>query len=99
VPETPLKHLEEIHRAKIINLLVAEKLLPPKRIQALYSWKHSGFDLCAGEAVPPEAKADLEDLARNILRNPFWVQKKPLESPGDLVGCRSRLNAETYRNF
>ena len=70
LPDTPLKPLEELFRAKVIHLLVEEKLLPPERVQVLYSWKHSGFNVHAGEQVPPEAKADLEDLAQYILRNP-----------------------------
>ena len=82
LPETPLKPLEELFRAKVIKLLVEEKLLPAERVQVLYSWKHSGFNLHAGEQVPPEAKADLEDLAQYILRNPFSVEKMTLESPG-----------------
>ena len=32
--------------------------------KVLYSWKHSGFNVHAGEKVPPEAKADLEGLAQ-----------------------------------
>ena len=99
LPEFPLKPLEELFRAKVIHLLVAEKLLPPERVQVLYSWKHSGFNLHAGELVPPEAKADLEDLAQYILRNPFSVEKMTLESPGDIVIYRSRLNAKINRNF
>jgi len=63
------------------------------------SWKHSGFNLHAGEQVPPEAKADLEDLAQHILRNPFSVEKMTLESPTDMVIYRSRLNAKINRNF
>ncbi len=63
------------------------------------SQEHSGFNLHAGEQVPPEAKADLEDLAQYILRNPFSVEKMTLESPGDLVIYRSRLNAKINRNF
>ncbi len=47
-------------------------------MQILYSWKHSGFNLHAGERVLPEAKADLEDLAQHILRNPFSVEKMTL---------------------
>ncbi|HOX58374.1 MAG TPA: transposase [Verrucomicrobiota bacterium] len=99
LPESPLKPLEELFRAKVISLLVAEKLLPPERVQVLYSWKHSGFNLHAGELVPPEAKADLEDLAQYILRNPFSVEKMTLESPTDMVIYRSRLNAKINRNF
>ena len=70
-----------------------------ERVQVLYSWKHSGFNLHAGEIVPPEAKADLEDLAQYILRNPFSVEKMTLESPTDMVIYRSRLNAKINRNF
>ena len=47
-----------------------------------------------GELLPPEAKADLEDLAQYILRNPFSVEKMTLESPTDTVIYRSRLNAK-----
>jgi hypothetical protein len=99
LPEAPLKPLEDLFRAKVIHLLVEEKLLAPERVQVLYSWKHSGFNLHAGEKVPPEAKADLEDLAQYILRNPFSVEKMTLESPGDMVIYRSRLNAKINRNF
>jgi hypothetical protein len=55
LPDAPLKPLEEVFRAKVINLLVEQKLLPPERVQVLYSWKHSGFNVHAGERVPPEA--------------------------------------------
>ena len=99
VPETPLKPLEELFRAKVIHLLVEQKLLPTERVQILYSWKHSGFNVHVGEAVPPENKADLEGLAQYILRNPFSVEKMTLESPGDIVIYRSRLNAKINRNF
>jgi hypothetical protein len=99
LPDAPLKPLEELFRAKVIHLLVEEKLVPPKRVQVLYTWKHSGFNVHAGEPVPPEAKADLEDLAQYILRNPFSVKKMTLESPTDMVIYRSRLNAKINRNF
>ena len=98
-PNAPLKPLEELFRAKVINLLVEQKLLPAERIQVLYSWKHSGFNVHAGQQVPPEAKADLEDLAQYILRNPFSVEKMTLEWPADMVIYRSRLNAKINRNF
>jgi hypothetical protein len=90
---------EELFRAKVINLLVEQKLLPPERVQVLYSWKHSGFNVHAGEQVAPEAKADLEDLAQYILRNPFSVKKMTLEWPADMVIYRSRLNPKINRNF
>jgi hypothetical protein len=50
---------------------------------------------------PPEdiLASTLEDLAQYILRNPFSVEKMTLESPGDTVIYRSRLNARINRNF
>jgi hypothetical protein len=99
LPDSPLKPLEELFRAKVINLLVEQKLLPGERVQVLYSWRHSGFNVHAGEPVAPEAKADLEDLAQYILRNPFSVEKMTLEWPADMVIYRSRLNAKINRNF
>lgn len=99
LPESPLKSLEELFRAKVIALLVAEQLLPPERVQVLYSWKHSGFNVHAGEAIPPENQADLENLAQYILRNPFSVEKMTMESPTDMIIYRSKLNAKINRNF
>ena len=99
LPPLPLKPLEEIFRAHILKLLVTLKLLPPERVQVLLSWKHSGFNLHAGEPVPPENKAELEKLAQYILRNPFSVAKMTLESPTDTVIYRSKLNPKINRNF
>ena len=99
LPELPLKPLEEHFRAHILKLLVTLKLLPPERVQVLHSWKHSGFNVHAGAAVPPEHKAELEKLAQYILRNPFSVAKITLESPTDTVIYRSKLNPKNNRNF
>jgi Transposase zinc-binding domain/Putative transposase len=55
LPETPLKPLEELFRAKIIHLLVEQRLLPPERVQVLYSWKHSGFNLNSALRAPHSA--------------------------------------------
>ena len=99
LPELPLKPLEELFRAHVLKLLVDLKLLPPERVQVLLSWKHSGFNVHAGEPVPPENKAQLEKLAQYILRNPFSVKKMTLESPTDTVIYRSKLNAKINRNF
>jgi len=99
LPPLPIKPLEELFRARVIQFLVAHQLLPPQRAKALQSWKHSGFNVHAGDRVSPEAKADLEQLAQYILRNPFSVDKMTLESPGDIVIYRSRMNVKIQRNF
>ena len=75
------------------------KLLAPERVQVLLSWKHSGFNVHAGDSVPPENKAELEKLAQYILRNPFSVEKMTMESPTDTIIYRSKLNPKINRNF
>ena len=99
VPGLPLKPLEELFRANISQLLVALKLLPPERVQVLLSWKHSGFNVHAGQPVPPENQAELEKLAQYILRNPFSVAKMTMESPTDSIIYRGELNPKNNRNF
>ena len=99
LPDLPLKPLEELFRAHVLKLLVDLKLLPPERVQVLHSWKHSGFNVHAGEPVPPEHQAELEKLAQYILRNPFSVKKMTMESPADTIIYRSKLNPKINRNF
>ena len=99
LPELPIKPLEELFRAHVLKLLVTLKLLPPERVQVLHSWKHSGFNVHAGDSVPPEHKAELEKLAQYILRNPFSVKKMTMESPTDTIIYRSKLNLKINRNF
>jgi len=78
-------------RATVLCAFLPLRLLRSFAAQPSFasSWKHSGFNLHAGERVPPEANADLEGLAQYILRNPFSVEKMTLESPGDMVIYRS----------
>jgi hypothetical protein len=99
LPDAPLQPLEELFRAKVIKFLVTRNLLPHKRAQGLRSWKHSGFNIHHGDRLESEAKAELEELAQYILRNPFSVEKMTLETPGDTVIYRSRMNVKIHRNF
>ena len=48
-----------------IKGLADSKLLPPERAQILRSWRHTGFNVHHGDRVEPDAKADLEKLARS----------------------------------
>jgi hypothetical protein len=79
--------------------LVKQKLLSPERAQVLRSWSHSGFNVHKGDRVAPENRAELEELAQYILRNPFSVEKMQMETPGDRIIYRSRHNPKIGRNF
>jgi hypothetical protein len=99
LPPLPIKPLEELFQARVLEWLVELKLLPPERAQILRSWKHTGFNVHAGERVPFENQADLEKLAQYVLRNPFSVDKMTMEAPGDIIIYRSRMNPKINRNF
>ena len=45
MPETGLKPLEELFRARVIRFLVDKGLLPPERARMLRGWVHSGFNV------------------------------------------------------
>ena len=61
--------------------------------------KHSGFNVHSGRSVPPENRAEREQLCQYVLRNPFSVEKITLESPTDTIIYRSKLNPKINRNF
>lgn len=63
------------------------------------TWTHSGFNVHIGHAVPAENRAEREQLCHYVLRNLFSVEKMTLESPGDTVIYRSKLNPNIHRSF
>ena len=99
LPPFPTRPLEELFQARILAFLVAQQLLPPARAQNLRSWKHTGFNVHAGDPVPAENRAELEKLAQYLLRNSFSVDKMTMEWPADTVIYRSRMNPKINRNF
>jgi hypothetical protein len=48
MPETGLKPLEELFRARVIRFLVDKVLLPSERARMVRGWVHSGFNVHRG---------------------------------------------------
>ena len=71
MPETGLKPLEELFRARVIRFLVDKGLLPPERARMLRGWVHSGFNVHRGRRVLSRERKDMERLGQYIIRNPF----------------------------
>ena len=65
----------------------------------MQTWKHTGFNADWGRSIPPENRAEREQICQYILRNPFSEAKVTLEHPKDTVIYRSRLNPKINRNF
>ena len=104
MPETGLKPLEELFRARVIAFLVDKGLLPPEAARMLRSWVPSGFNVHRGRRVLSREREDMEHLAQYIIRNPFSVEKMWASEPGPAPASgsilyRSGMNKRIGRNF
>jgi len=45
LPPVPLKPLDDLFQARVLEWLVGLELLPPERAQGMRSWKHTGFTI------------------------------------------------------
>ena len=100
MPETGLKPLEELFRARVIRFLVDKGLLPPERARMLRGWVHSGFNVHRGRRVLSRERKDMERL----IRNPFSVEKMWATEPGPASASgsilyRCGMNKKIGRNF
>ncbi len=98
-PEISDSVLSELFRNRVFKELLAHKLISPELVARRKTWKHSGFNVHSGRSVPPENRAEREQLCQYVLRNPFSVEKITLESPTDTIIYRSKLNPKINRNF
>jgi len=98
-PPIPRHVLEQLFRTRIFAELLRQKFISPELIARMKTWQHSGFNVDLSRSVPPENRAEREQLCRYVLRNPFSVEKITLESPQDTVIYRSKLNPKINRNF
>ena len=100
VSKTSLDALTELFRHRFIRRLVDHKLLTERKARDLLAWRHSGFNLDAGEK--PVAADDVEgrrDLAEYLLRAPFSLQKITWKEETATVIYRSGRNWKTKCNF
>jgi len=66
-----------LFRHRFLHALRDAKLISPKKIADLLSWKHSGFHIDNGgeKPVPAHDTAGRKRLAEYLLRHPFSPQK------------------------
>ena len=84
MPETGLKPLEELFRARVSRFLVDKGLLPPERARMLARLGSLGLHVHRGRRVLSREREDMERLAQYIIRNPFFGRK-------DVEASRARL--------
>jgi hypothetical protein len=79
-PKLNEKALEKLFRVKVLAMLLRKKKISPELIRMLDGWRHSGFNVFAGERIQPREKKSLENLAAYLIRATF-SQKRMDYSP------------------
>ena len=70
LPGLPTRALETVFRDNVLSLLLSEGLIDERRVRGLLSWRHSGFSVHVGKAVPAADAEATEQLAPLLLRPP-----------------------------
>jgi len=100
MPVETVEPLAELFRHRFLETLRREKLISEKKLRHLLGWKHSGFNLDAGDK--PVAANNVEGrrcLAEYLLRAPFSLEKITWNQSTCCVIYRSSRSWRTKRNF
>jgi len=81
-PQFDVKDLEKLFRVKLLTMLLRKKKITRDFIRMLDGWRHSGFNVFAGQRIQPREKKSLENLAAYLIRATF-SQKRMDYSPDD----------------
>jgi hypothetical protein len=101
LPSEDLAPAIELFRHHFLHALRDAKLISPKKLADLLSWKHSGFHIHDGGEKPVSAhdSAGRKRLAEYLLRHPFSLQKITWNAATKTVIYRSKRHHTTNRNF
>ena len=89
MPETGLKPLEELFRARGDQVSGRQRAAAAERARMLRGWVHSGFDVHRGRRVL--SREEMERLAQYIIGKPFSVEKMRATEPGPASASGSIL--------
>ena len=101
MPAEDLAPTIELFRHRFLHALRDAKLISPKKLANLLSWKHPGFSIHHGgkQSVPAHDDAGRKRLAEYLLRHPFSLQKITWNATTKTVIYRSKRHHTTKRNF
>jgi len=97
-PQFQLKDLEKLFRFKVLAMLLRKKKITREFIRMLDGWRHSGFNVFAGDRIQPREKKSLENLAAYLIRATF-SQKRMEYSPHEatvLYRSKDGKDKKTY---
>ena len=102
-PPFQLKDLEKLFRHKVLTMLLGKKKITQELIRMLDGWRHSGFNVFAGERtclcvarrqVQPREKRSLENLAAYLIWATFSQKRMDYSPEQATVVYRSKDGKE-----
>ncbi len=74
-PRPDGKTLDELFRHEVFKLLKSEGKITDSIMENMMNWRHTGFNVYCGDAIWPNNKEGLENLARYIIRASFSQER------------------------
>jgi len=93
-PAFKLKDLEKLFRDKVLTMLLRKKKITRELIRMLDGWRHSGFNVFAGERIQPREKRSLENLAAYLIWATFSQKRMDYSPEQATVVYRSKDGKE-----
>jgi len=91
--------LEKVFTAKVLAMLLEEKLIAKDMALKILSWKHSGFSVHTNVRIGSDDKKGLEGLAQYIVRCPISEDKIILAPDKRTVIYKSAIKDGIKKNF
>ena len=88
-----MKDLEKLFRVKVLAMLLRKRRITRKLIGMLDGWRHSGFNVFAGERIEPREKEFLENLAAYLIRATFSQERMDYSPELATVVFRARAGS------
>jgi len=101
MPDLDLKYLEEIFRARVLKMLIDEKVLNEKLYKNIMKWRYtSGFSIHNRVRIEKNDDRGKESVAQYIIRNPFSQNKIYYNEETNKVNYHSKMtHGKSRQNF
>ena len=101
MPQTSLKPLAELFRARLLKLLVKEVVIDDSFVAMLMKWNHtSGFNVDNSVRIARGDEKGITALAQYIIRNPFSLDKLSYNQDTGMVVYKSKMtHGKNKKNF
>jgi hypothetical protein len=77
--------LEDLFREEVFKSFLKKERITPERIELLWSWRHSGFNISSDRRIPRDARAEIEALLQYMVRAPVSLARLEYRADGRVL--------------